>query len=137
MPPMYGDYEAQRHWMEITANLPLKQWYFYDLQWWGLDYPPLTAYISYAFGKLYAHTFSVPSFLPFFCLFLVLGSDDSGQWIDPAWFKLDESRGIESPALKAFMRGTVIVSDYLVFVPALLAYAQYAVPWVRKTDKVR
>ena len=21
-PPMYGDYEAQRHWMEITYNLP-------------------------------------------------------------------------------------------------------------------
>ena len=26
-PPMYGDYEAQRHWMEITYNLPLREWY--------------------------------------------------------------------------------------------------------------
>jgi ALG6, ALG8 glycosyltransferase family len=52
-PPMYGDFEAQRHWMEITLHLPLKQWYYYDLQWWGLDYPPLTAYISYVFGKMY------------------------------------------------------------------------------------
>lgn len=25
-PPMYGDYEAQRHWMEITVNLPPQQW---------------------------------------------------------------------------------------------------------------
>jgi len=25
--PMYGDYEAQRHWMEITVNLPIKDWY--------------------------------------------------------------------------------------------------------------
>ncbi|EDV22280.1 uncharacterized protein TRIADDRAFT_29111 [Trichoplax adhaerens] len=25
-PPMYGDYEAQRHWMELTTNLPVKQW---------------------------------------------------------------------------------------------------------------
>lgn len=25
--PMYGDYEAQRHWMEITFNLPVKDWY--------------------------------------------------------------------------------------------------------------
>ncbi|CAN0551614.1 unnamed protein product [Ectocarpus sp. 12 AP-2014] len=25
--PMYGDYEAQRHWMEITNALPLHQWY--------------------------------------------------------------------------------------------------------------
>ena len=25
-PPMFGDYEAQRHWMEITHNLPVQQW---------------------------------------------------------------------------------------------------------------
>ena len=25
-PPMYGDYEAQRHWMEITTNLPAREW---------------------------------------------------------------------------------------------------------------
>src|SRR5688572_121732 len=41
-PPMYGDYEAQRHWMEITWNLPIKDWYFStpenDLLYWGLDY---------------------------------------------------------------------------------------------------
>ncbi|KAB1268334.1 Dolichyl pyrophosphate Man9GlcNAc2 alpha-1; 3-glucosyltransferase, partial [Camelus dromedarius] len=49
-PPMFGDYEAQRHWQEITFNLPIKQWYFNssdnNLQYWGLDYPPLTAYHS-------------------------------------------------------------------------------------------
>ena len=27
-PPMYGDYEAQRHWQEVTVNLPLSDWYF-------------------------------------------------------------------------------------------------------------
>lgn len=53
-PPMYGDYEAQRHWMEITRHLPLKQWYTYDLQYWGLDYPPLTAYVSWLCGVLCA-----------------------------------------------------------------------------------
>ena len=26
-PPMFGDYEAQRHWMEITYNLPASEWY--------------------------------------------------------------------------------------------------------------
>lgn len=50
-PPMFGDYEAQRHWMEITANLPIGHWYRQtaenDLQYWGLDYPPLTAYVSW------------------------------------------------------------------------------------------
>jgi alpha-1,3-glucosyltransferase len=25
-PPKFGDYEAQRHWMEITLNLPPSQW---------------------------------------------------------------------------------------------------------------
>lgn len=44
-PPMHGDYEAQRHWMEVTVNLPVGDWYRNttdnDLQYWGLDYPPL------------------------------------------------------------------------------------------------
>ena len=52
-PPMFGDYEAQRHWMEITIHLPFRQWYTYDLQYWGLDYPPLTAYVSWLCGKVY------------------------------------------------------------------------------------
>lgn len=25
-PPMFGDYEAQRHWMEVTTNLPPSDW---------------------------------------------------------------------------------------------------------------
>ena len=25
-PPMFGDYEAQRHWMEITYSLPVQEW---------------------------------------------------------------------------------------------------------------
>lgn len=27
-PPMHGDFEAQRHWMELTINLPTASWYF-------------------------------------------------------------------------------------------------------------
>jgi alpha-1,3-glucosyltransferase len=50
---MFGDYEAQRHWMELTNHLPLRQWYRYDLQYWGLDYPPLTAYHSWLCGKMW------------------------------------------------------------------------------------
>ncbi|KAI4161614.1 MAG: hypothetical protein LQ342_004755 [Letrouitia transgressa] len=53
VPPMYGDFEAQRHWMEITSHLPISQWYFHDLQYWGLDYPPLTAYHSWLLGKMW------------------------------------------------------------------------------------
>jgi len=51
-PPMHGDFEAQRHWMEVTTQLPITQWYFHDLQWWGLDYPPLTAYHSWLVGRM-------------------------------------------------------------------------------------
>lgn len=55
-PPLYGDYEAQRHWMEITINLPIQEWYYNttrnDLLYWGLDYPPLTAYFSVVIGKM-------------------------------------------------------------------------------------
>ncbi|PGH08051.1 alpha-1,3-glucosyltransferase [Blastomyces parvus] len=97
IPPMYGDFEAQRHWMEITSHLPIASWYFYDLQWWGLDYPPLTAYHSWLLGKI-------------------------GSIIDPSWFALDDSRGIEGPLLKVYMRATVVVSEYLVYIPAVVIF---------------
>ncbi|KAL1879932.1 hypothetical protein VTK73DRAFT_6628 [Phialemonium thermophilum] len=96
-PPMFGDYEAQRHWMEITTHLPISQWYFHDLQWWGLDYPPLTAYHSWLCGKI-------------------------GSLVNPSWFELYSSRGSEDPTLKIFMRATVIVSEYLVFIPATVVF---------------
>ena len=52
---MHGDFEAQRHWMEITIHLPISKWYTYDLQYWGLDYPPLTAYHSWLLGKMWVN----------------------------------------------------------------------------------
>ncbi|KAL2271142.1 hypothetical protein VTJ83DRAFT_513 [Remersonia thermophila] len=98
-PPMFGDYEAQRHWMEITTHLPISQWYFHDLQWWGLDYPPLTAYHSWICGKI-------------------------GSLINPAWFALFSSRGSHDPTLKIFMRATVVVSEYLVYIPAVVIFVR-------------
>lgn len=93
--PIHGDFEAQRHWMEITNHLPVSQWYFFDLEYWGLDYPPLTAYHSYIFGKL-------------------------GSFLNSSWFALNDSRGIENPGIKYFMRFLVIISDFIVYGPALL-----------------
>ncbi|KAK3942718.1 glycosyltransferase [Diplogelasinospora grovesii] len=98
-PPLFGDYEAQRHWMEVTTQLPVSQWYFHDLLWWGLDYPPLTAYHSWLCGKI-------------------------GSLIDPSWFALYTSRGSHDQTLKIFMRGTVIVSEYLIYVPAVVVFAR-------------
>lgn len=99
-PPMFGDYEAQRHWMEVTTQLPVSQWYFYDLQWWGLDYPPLTAYHSWVCGKI-------------------------GSLIDPSWFALYTSRGSADTNLKIFMRATVIVSEYLIYIPAVVVFVRH------------
>ncbi|THU93788.1 hypothetical protein K435DRAFT_820159 [Dendrothele bispora CBS 962.96] len=79
-PPMYGDYEAQRHWMELTIHLPRRQWYTL-----GLDYPPLTA----------------------------------ASLIIPEWFTLKSSRGIETESSKVLMRPAVVISDALVYIPAV------------------
>ncbi|KAJ1733887.1 Glucosyltransferase-like protein [Coemansia sp. Benny D160-2] len=94
-PPMHGDYEAQRHWMEITAHLPASEWYFYDLQYWGLDYPPLTAFQSWLCGRV-------------------------ASWIDPTWVALDSSRGIETHESKLFMRASVVALEFIVYVPAVV-----------------
>ncbi|CDZ97510.1 Glucosyltransferase-Alg6p [Phaffia rhodozyma] len=96
-PPMHGDFEAQRHWMEITLHLPRSEWYYYDLPYWGLDYPPLTAYHSFLTGLI-------------------------GQAIDPTWFALESSRGAETEGLKAFMRASVVGWEIAVWWTALAAW---------------
>ncbi|OII72139.1 glucosyltransferase [Cryptosporidium ubiquitum] len=101
-PPKFGDFEAQRHWIEITTNLPVNMWYVdnqhNNLSYWPLDYPPLTAYHSMLCGK-------IAGFLGF-----------------SEFFELDKSKGIENETLKWFMRGTVLVSDILIFFSAFVFY---------------
>ena len=48
----------------------------------------------------------------------------SGSFIDPSWFALDASRGIETPSSKLFMRSTVILSDYAIYVPAVWLFTR-------------
>eukprot|EP00897_Mesotaenium_endlicherianum_P001127 jgi/Mesen1/11014/ME000098S10405 len=100
-PPLYGDYEAQRHWMEITLHTPIQEWYKNttknDLTYWGLDYPPLTAYQSFLHG-----------------CFL--------NWLDPQAVALGASRGFESVYSKTLMRWTVISADLAIFFPAALVF---------------
>ncbi|KAL3568283.1 hypothetical protein D5086_030934 [Populus alba] len=100
-PPKFGDFEAQRHWMEITTNLPIKDWYFNttnnDLSYWGLDYPPLTAYQSYFHGLFLKH-------------------------FDRNSVSLFTSRGYETHFGKLLMRWTVLSSDLLIFFPAVLYF---------------
>lgn len=98
-PPMFGDFEAQRHWQEITINLPVRQWYENstknDLNYWGLDYPPLTAYHSWSLGWV-------------------------AQRLNPNFTALFDSRGINDPTHKFFMRCTVLLADLLIYIPAML-----------------
>lgn len=99
-PPMYGDFEAQRHWQEITVQTPIVSWYHNtsqnDLEYWGLDYPPLTAYHSFIMGLV-------------------------AEWVDPESVRLFASRGYENESHKSFMRWTVFLSDIYFFVSAVLS----------------
>lgn len=98
-PPMFGDFEAQRHWQEITVNLPISQWYqngtYNDLSYWGLDYPPLTAYHSYVMGRV-------------------------AKYLNESYVSLWTSRGITDDNHKLFMRWTVLLADILIYFPAML-----------------
>ncbi|CAH8487091.1 unnamed protein product [Schistosoma turkestanicum] len=112
-PPMFGDYEAQRHWMEITVNLPFSEWYTNstrnDLNYWGLDYPPVTAYHSWLMGKL-------------------------ANKMDHNWVQLYTSRGFESREHKLFMRYTVLVADLLFFIPSVLVFFHYVLPKIMSSS---
>ncbi|KND00681.1 dolichyl-P-Glc:Man(9)GlcNAc(2)-PP-dolichol alpha-1,3-glucosyltransferase [Spizellomyces punctatus DAOM BR117] len=98
VPPLYGDFEAQRHWLELTVILPREKWYRYDLQYWGLDYPLITAYHSWVMGII-------------------------ARCINPEWVALDTSRGYESDGLTVFMRATALVTEYALYVPAVVFFA--------------
>jgi alpha-1,3-glucosyltransferase len=97
---MFGDFEAQRHWMEVTRNVHVENWYSNttdnDLEYWGLDYPPLTAYHSYLMGSV-------------------------AEKVNASFVEIKTSRGIESLQVKLFMRVTALVSDVVFFFPPVLA----------------
>lgn len=98
-PPMFGDFEAQRHWQEVTTNLPITEWYTNttnnDLMYWGLDYPPLTAYHSWFLGQV-------------------------AKFVNSSYVELHKSRGITTDEHKTFMRNTVLIADLLLYIPALI-----------------
>ena len=95
-PPRFGDYEAHRHWMEVTIHKPLADWYSHDVGYWGLDYPPAMAYLEYALGRL-------------------------SHIVDPASVALGASRGYETAGHRAWMRATVLALDGAVFCSAVAA----------------
>lgn len=92
---MYGDFEAQRHWIELTGNLPVTSWYTYNTSYWGLDYPPLTAYHS----LLLYHTSP-----------------------NKTWFQLDTSHGCQDENLILFMRLAALLTEFFIYTTAVLVY---------------
>lgn len=76
--------------MEITLHTPLQEWYaetpLNPLDYWGIDYPPLSAYQSYLTGLLI-------------------------EAIEPEATALVVSRGHETPSSKRAMRMSVIICD--------------------------
>jgi alpha-1,3-glucosyltransferase len=109
--PRWGDFEAQRHWMEVTLHVPVSDWYVgrlpgNELSHWGLDYPPLTAGVSWLHGR------AIES---------VLGSSN-------ATLELATSRGAESDRLKLAMRLSVLLSECLVLWPAVWLFVARVVP---------
>lgn len=49
----------------------------------------------------------------------------SGSWIEPSWFALEVSRGYETQESKTFMRATVLLSDLLVYFPAVFLFVKW------------
>ena len=93
-PPKFGDFEAQRHWMELTIYLPVADWYtdsrYNKKDYWPLDYPPMSGYHSYILGKV------LEKYYP-----------------ESVVFK--KSMGFESAKLKLIMRFFAIISDFIFF----------------------
>ena len=113
-PPMYGDYEAQRHWQEITYNLPAIEWYSpnhprtNNLTYWGLDYPPLTAF----------HSLLIACFAPDKTSYLGLKTSYG------IGSKLDETSDSIHLSHKIFMRASVLLTDLIIYMPAVIFFSK-------------
>ena len=93
-PPKFGDFEAQRHWMEVTTNINISDWYtnseINPSNYWPIDYPPLSAYFAYFWGNIF-------------------------KIIIPSSVELITSRGYESYMFVKMMRLSVLCSDFIFF----------------------
>ncbi|KAM0790439.1 hypothetical protein ACM66B_003317 [Microbotryomycetes sp. NB124-2] len=130
-PPMRGDFEAQRHWIALTsssirspllypsaanATVSVKQWYSHDLQYWGLDYPPLTAYHSVLLGIIARLSQKTAAYTTLRPVSGLGNADETARWHQQI-SALELAGG-----LKHFMRTTVIASDLVIYITAVLWY---------------
>ena len=98
-PPMYGDFECHRFWMETTHHYPPRLWYVdgkhMNTSYWPMDYPPLCAYAHWGLSQILAP-------------------------IWPQALKLTNSYGEEHRFFVTFMRNTLIFLELVVLVPAAI-----------------
>lgn len=135
-PPIGGDYEAQRHWMEVTVHLPVREWYSQtlsnDLLYWGLDYPPLTAYVSRGIGLLAPK--SLVRYRNSTLIAARIAAASKKPYVDGDEIILPITRERKNNKVdwllffigglsihKWFMRASVIATDILVYFPAVLS----------------
>lgn len=105
---MFGDFEAQRHWMAVALHVPLNKWYTHNLGYWGLDYPPLTAYWAAGWGAV--ARWAAPD--------LVLPPAESMTSGVP----LPGAVGEAAHGGRLLMRASVFVGDFVVYIPAVAAW---------------
>lgn len=104
---------SQFFYQTSSETVPLSQWYYRDLSYWGLDYPPLTAYHSLLLGALARLS---PRTAPFVTLRPLSGS--------PIWN--DAMARLERDGdLKTFMRATAVGTDAVVWVSAVYAFCRH------------
>lgn len=88
--------------MEVTVNSPPSSWYkeseFNDLNWWRIDYPPLSAYFAWVWGQI-------------------------SNFYDPKIIEPYTSRGLETNNVKFIMRISVIISELIFLYPPLIYFA--------------
>lgn len=136
-PPLRGDFEAQRHWIALTSSslfhsrassdsassgyhpsppVPISHWYSHDLPYWGLDYPPLTAYHSFFLGYL-AHR------SPKTAAYVTLRPDSNNSTTEQLrmWEKTMSAMEREG-GMKNWMRATVVGGDLVLWVTAVFWY---------------
>ncbi|GAA5830036.1 hypothetical protein JCM11251_006851 [Rhodosporidiobolus azoricus] len=142
-PPMRGDLEAQRNWLALTssslcshthvpflpfiklhappsppssnATVPPSEWYFHNTQYWGLDYPPLTAYHSYFLG-LFARL------SPTTARYVTLRPSGPASVPQVEAWEAEMVHLEAEGGLRNYMRATVVVGDLLLWVSAVVVY---------------
>ena len=87
-PAIYVTFLTQDWYQNTTEN---------DLLYWGLDYPPLTAYHSWLVGKV-------------------------ASSVNSSWVELATSRGMESVEHKLMMRLSVLLADVIILFPAIFMF---------------